>query len=57
MNNNGARVSPCYIPALILKYSVSPSGDLTINSVFIYRISVAFIVSFGIYVVYIFAIR
>ena len=43
----GASVSPCSTPATMLKYSVSPSGEHTFILVFLLRIVIAAMVSFG----------
>ena len=47
MNKKGASVSPCSTPVVISKKGVSPSGDLTLDRVFLYRIIIAFTVSEG----------
>ena len=47
MNKKGASVSPCSTPVVISKKGVSPSGDLTMDRVFLYRIIIAFTVSEG----------
>ena len=35
MNRNGVSISPCSTPVVISKKGVSPSGDLTIERVFL----------------------
>ena len=37
ININGARLSPCIIPALIEKYDVFPSGVRMVDEVSVYR--------------------
>ena len=48
MNKKGASISPCSTPVVMSKKGVSPSGDLTMDRVFLYRIIIAFTVSEGI---------
>ena len=48
MNRKGARVSPWGTPVVISKNNVSPSGDLTIERVFLYSIIITLIISVGI---------
>ena len=48
MHINCASLSPCSSPVVISKKEVSPSGDLTIERVFLYRINMAFTISVGI---------
>ncbi len=43
----GASVSPCSTPATMSNYSVSPSGERTFTFVFLLRIIIAAMVSFG----------
>ena len=43
----GASVSPCSTPATMSKYSVSHSGEHTFTLVFLSRIVIAAMVSFG----------
>ena len=45
---NGANVSPCNTPAVILKESVSPSGVNTLGCVFSWSVDIAGIIDCGI---------
>ena len=48
MHINCASLSPYSTPVVISKKGVSPSGDLTIERVFLYSINMAFTISVGI---------
>ena len=43
-----ASLSPCSTPVVISKKGVSPSGDLTIERIFLYSINMTFMISVGI---------
>ena len=47
MNKKGASVSPCSTSVVISKKGVLPSGNLTMDRVFLYRIIIAFTLSEG----------
>ena len=49
MNRNEAIVAPCSTPVVISKKGVSPSGDLTMERVFLYSINMVFTISLGVY--------
>ena len=48
MKRNGARVSPCNIPAHMSNGNVSPSGLSTVAGVSVYKILIASMISDGI---------
>ena len=48
MHINCASLSPCSTPLVISKKGVSPSGDLTMDRVFLYSINMEFMISVGI---------
>ena len=44
MNRNGRSVSPCNNPVVISKKGVSPSGELTMEMVFLYSINMVIMI-------------
>ena len=47
MNRKSASVYPCSTPVVVSKKGVSPSGDITMERVFLYSVNMVFMISLG----------